>query len=409
MALISRIAATPAGWHSHGLPLRRLYTIFMVLFALFTIGTVLAYRSSPRPENDFFAFNSFSRFLHDQRPAVIYDQDLLRRFQGLPHHKLFAYMYHPGMMLLLWPLADLPYCVGYLLWIGLGLVACCIAIAGTRSGWPLALLVLVAPSTLWTGLCGQSSLLVAALLVGGLMLAPSRPIFSGMLLGLAAYKPQLGLLVPVALLAAERWKVMSSAAATGLGVVLLSTLVFGSDVWPAWFRHLPSIVAISDNHRVDWAPLQTTIGANLAMLGAGKRAGEVAQLAGCGFAVLCVWRCFRPSNAAGRCRRQEHLQIAVLGAATFLATPFAFTYDLPLLTAALLLFVSERRLCEGSFEFYEVFMLIAGLLLPCLVVTGSLQAASGTVILVLLCIILRRLHRVRTGLVPALRPLLRVQ
>ena len=168
-------------------------------------------------------------------------------------------------------------------------------------------------------------------------------------------------------------------------------------------------MAISDIHRVDWAPLQTTIGANLAMLGAGKRAGEVAQLAGCGFAALCVWRCFRPSDGAVCGGGQEYLRIAVLGTATFLATPFAFTYDLPLFTAALLLFVSERRLCQDSFEFHEVLMLIAGLLLPCLVVTGRLQAASSTVTLAVFCVILRRLYRVRASSVPAFTPLLTAQ
>lgn len=400
-------------WHVTGAPLKWLYVVFVAMFALVVVAAVIGYRTHFRPANDYFAFKSFSGFIHSRHPAAIYDQDMLRNFQNLPQHKLFPFMYHPGMMLLLWPLADVPYQLGYALWIGVGLVACCIAVAGTWKGWPLAALVLVAPSTLWTGLCGQSSLLVAALLVGGLAFSPRQPVLGGVLLGLAAYKPQLGLLVPVALIAAGRWRAVLAAAATGLCIILVSTLAFGADVWPAWFHHLSSILEVRTIHRTDWAPLLATVGSNLTMAGVGRRSAELMQFAACAAAMLCVWRCYRDASGtkavligegAGLGDGAERLRIAALGTATFLATPYAFVYDLPLFTAALLLFVDERRRCGGSFQFREVLVLVAALLLPCLVLTGPLQMGSSLVVLALLCTILHRLSSLPINQDPVSRP-----
>lgn len=384
------------GWSVSGRPILSLYVIFMIFFGLLTLAGVLGYRTYPHPPNDFFAFNSFSRFIRQHPPMLIYDQGLLRHFQDLPNHKLFAFMYHPGMMLLLWPLAYLPYDAGYVLWIGVGLAACSIAVAGSRNGWPLALLVLVAPSTLWTSLAGQSSLLVAGLLIGGLLLSPRRPLLAGLLIGLATYKPQLGILVPVALIAAGQWRTMLAAFATTLCIVLLSTLVFGAAVWPAWFHHLSSIVDVRSAHATDWAPVQATVASNLISLGIGGRIAETVQVVTSIVSILCVWNCFRPS---GRQDDQSglRLKVAALGTATFLAAPFAFTYDLPLFTGAVLLFVDERRRAEGTFMFREVLAIVAGMMLPCCVLSNWLHCLSGIVVALMLCTIMHRLRDLRRG------------
>jgi hypothetical protein len=75
-------------------------------------------------------------------------------------------------------------------------------------GWfsPLTAAALVAPTTTITAVAGQAGFLCAALLVGGFRLAAGRPIAAGILFGLATYKPQMGILVPVALISARLWR-----------------------------------------------------------------------------------------------------------------------------------------------------------------------------------------------------------
>lgn len=384
------------GWSASGEPVRRVYIAFAVSFGLLTLAGLVGYRTYPHPANDFFAFNSFSRFIRAYPAPLIYDQDLLRNFQGLPEHKLFAFMYHPGMLLLLWPLAHLPYNTGYVLWIGVGLVACSIAVAGSRESWPPALLVVVAPSTLWTMLCGQSSLLVAALIVGGMRLSPRHPLLAGFLIGLATYKPQLGILVPVALVAAKQWRTLAAAAATASCIVVASTLVFGASIWLAWLHHLPSILAVRSEHRMDWASLLVTVTSNLAMAGVGRQATNLVQLLAAAGSTCCVWRCFR----VWRPHRQDGnalLEVAALGAATFLATPFAFNYDLPLFTASVLLFVEERRSTNGTFLLREMLAIVSALLLPCFILVNWLNGCSSLVVLFVLCTILHRVQVLQTG------------
>ena len=52
---------------------------------------------------------------------------------------------------------------------------------------------------------GQNGFLTAALLGGALLLLDRRPWLAGVLIGLLAYKPQFGVLIPIALLAGRRW------------------------------------------------------------------------------------------------------------------------------------------------------------------------------------------------------------
>ncbi len=353
---------------------------------------ILGYRAYPHDPNDFAAFDSFSRFIKRYPARLIYDQGLLRQFQDLPHHRFFAFMYHPGMMLLLWPLAYLPYEYGYVLWVGIGLIACSFAVAGHRHGWPLAVLLVVAPSTLWTALMGQSSLLVAALLVGGMLLSPRRPLLAGVLLGLATYKPQFGILVPVALIAAGQWRTVASATVTGLCIVMISTLAFGIAVWPAWFDHLSSIVEVRSIHRTEWAPIMATVTSNLVSAGVGRRVADVAQVIACLAGMLLTWQCFRRRPGSQDVEGSFRLKVAALAATTFLVTPFAFYYDLPLFTCSILLFVDERRRANGSFLFREVMAIVAGLMLPCFILSDGLHSCTSIVIAIMLGTILSRLR-----------------
>jgi hypothetical protein len=74
-------------------------------------------------------------------------------------------------------------------------------------GWPMAAcVVMAAPAVMINLVSGQNGAFSAAILAGGLMLLDRRPVLAGLLLGLLCYKPQLAVLVQVALVASGRWR-----------------------------------------------------------------------------------------------------------------------------------------------------------------------------------------------------------
>ena len=66
-----------------------------------------------------------------------------------------------------------------------------------------------------------------------------RPILAGVLLGLLSYKPQFGVMIPLVLIASTRWRAFTSAAATVLVLVIVTTLAFGADIWQAFADSMP--------------------------------------------------------------------------------------------------------------------------------------------------------------------------
>ena len=75
-------------------------------------------------------------------------------------------------------------------------------------------------------------------MIGGLRLAATRPILSGVLFGLLAFKPQLGVLVPIALVAAGLWRTIAAAVATVLVCIVASSLAYGVGLWPLFAHSL---------------------------------------------------------------------------------------------------------------------------------------------------------------------------
>src|ERR1044072_353042 len=81
---------------------------------------------------------------------------------------------------------------------------------------------------------GQNGFLVAALFGAALVTLEQRPVAAGVLFGLLIYKPQFGMLIPLALLASGRWRAIVAAGAT-IAVLALATLAaFGPEVWGAF-------------------------------------------------------------------------------------------------------------------------------------------------------------------------------
>lgn len=109
----------------------------------------------------------------------------------------------------------------------------CLALALRVSGfeWKICLAVLFCPAALMNFNISQNGALIASLLISGLWLADRSPWLAGILIGLVTIKPQLGILVPIYLLAQGNWRSITSASMTFITLVLVSGWMFRPQSW----------------------------------------------------------------------------------------------------------------------------------------------------------------------------------
>ena len=370
-------------WEARGPHARAICASLLLLFAVVTPLFLIEILPLGRP-NDFLAFHSYAQFVRHYPAARIYDYPLLQEFQGTPAWLTYPFLYQPVMLLLVWPLGHLPYALGYVLWVAVGLAGCAIVLGFAERNLAALAALLVAPSTLLVVLNGQSSLIATALLFGAFRLMPRHPLCAGILFGLMIYKPQLGVLVPVALAAAGRWRVIVSAGCTVALVVVASLAVSGPLVWASWWHHLPVIQATVMGKTTEACFWMATVTSNLVAYGLRSQVVHVVQSITALASVVVVWLCMR--------RDSGMLGSAVVAVATFLTTPFPFGYDLVLVTAAIIVVVNERWQSDGIFSFGEMAVLSIGFLLPWCVCSPWMFRCGSLVIAALLYLIVHRIY-----------------
>jgi hypothetical protein len=265
------------------------------------------------------------------KQALIYDHEkfagFLQDFYGQPISTWF--LYPPVWVLMLLPFGLLP--VNAACAIFMVATAAASAFESRRDLWGW-LAVATSPAAVWVVLSGQNCFLYLALVYGGMRLLDKKPVTAGVLLGLLVYKPQIGLLVPLALLAARKWRALAWMIATGTIVVLASLAVFGLDFW---LDYLDMTRHLSDPLILDrWVPrvpiYMVSVFASDRIL---QLPNGVAGAIQFGVAILAagtVWFAFRRHAPSAT-------RTAVLMAATFLASPYGTQYDLILLLPAALM------------------------------------------------------------------------
>ncbi len=296
------------------------FIAYAVLYDWFQLG-------DPRHSGDFFALWSYGHILRTHGATALYDPAQLHALQvglGMAEQDFNPFPYPPAFLLMVWPLGLMPFGLGFVMWTGVTLALFIWACGGR----PLAL---VLPVTTLGIISGQSGFLAGALLLGGFRTL-SRPWLAGALLGLLTYKPQLGVLVPVALLALGAWRVIAAACVTALAVAGMATAAFGTAIWAAWLTALPAYAQFFAAKSIRFE-LMPTVTAGLSMLRVPGM--PYWQLAAFTLLAACVWRAYR----AGPTPRA----LLVLTSATVLATPHAFVYDTPMVAGAALLWAASLR------------------------------------------------------------------
>ncbi|AQS85122.1 MAG: glycosyltransferase family 87 protein [Acetobacter aceti] len=178
--------------------------------------------------------------LHDHL-MVAYNFEAFHHFQtSIVHHdiNLYHYSYPPVTALLSLPFSLFPYPVACVLWQGGGWFAFALVL---RRIFPKhwCLLALAWPAVFVNTLSGQTGCWMAAIMGHALIaLQDGRKIQAGLLFALLVAKPQLGWIVPLALLSGREWKTLFTMAMGSLGLLAMSIMTSGVQPWLAWHERL---------------------------------------------------------------------------------------------------------------------------------------------------------------------------
>jgi arabinofuranan 3-O-arabinosyltransferase len=267
---------------------------------------------------------------------------------------LFGFGYPPTLFFFTYPLGLMPYSIAFPAWIASTLILY-VTTVYLIIPRPVAVIAALTPytSVVYNVLIGQSGFLTAGLVGLSLVSIERRPWLSGIFLGLLAFKPQLGILFPIALLASRNWRALVSATAVSLLLAVGAAIAFGHQGWPLFIH---SLVGQHSSMGEEPRTLVSLLGF-LLTIGVDPRISWVAHLAVAvviAAAVCVVWA--RPLPYA--------LKAAVLCIGSVMVTPYVHTYDLCILSVAVAFLVGDG-LAHGFLRGERGVMLICwfGLLL----------------------------------------------
>jgi hypothetical protein len=302
----------------------------MALTILFVVLAEFVKNAIHPIDRDFISFWGAARLVLEGTPSAAYDRAALHAVQAAAatfDGGEMPFPYPPAFLLLLAPFALLPFPLAMAAWTVATFPAYLIAVRRMfpASGW----LAAAFPPVLVNAVLGQNAFVTAGLFVGGLLVLPKRPFVAGLLLGCLAIKPQLGLLLPVALLASGQWRAIGGAAVSSVGVLLVGAAVFGMAATSSWIAQMPLYMSIARDGLVGWHKLGSVYAA-LRQAGMGADPALLIHGAVALTAAAAVWRVWRAPKADPRAKA------AILAAGTMLASPYLFLYDAMILVVPFL-------------------------------------------------------------------------
>lgn len=332
----------------------RAYAMILALCSLATMGFYF-YLATHVDYSDFLAFWGAGKIALTGDFAAVYDTARQQAVQGTTGFEdTFAFVNPPPLLFAVIPFGALPYPMAWIAWI-----ASTFALwmwVTTRfypHYWPL---ILAYPGALVAASHAQNGLLTGALLVGGVAaISSKRQWVGGALIGALVVKPHLALLTPFWLAAGGRWKAFAAAAISAIGLVLTSWAAFGTETMLAYTTSWSFSAELMQLDRPEfylrmatlYGQLRVHIGSDLAL---GLNAIVSAVM------VAMVWLSWR--RFGGDAQASGALAIA----ATPLASPYLFNYDLAFLILPTLWLAIEAR--QAGYRPWDKAILLALYLAP---------------------------------------------
>jgi alpha-1,2-mannosyltransferase len=333
------------GWMTrHGLTLFSsamlvFYVIFLAVWAWSSHGFTTT--DASRPGLDFSVFWTAAYMMLGGHPLQVYDplvfgNTQLALFGGFAAGHSGPWLYPPAFLLLVTPLALLPYPVAYAMFIGgsaLLFVTATMYFSGLSKALGGAgragLLLVASPCVFVAAIIGQNSLLSAAIATLALRWIDRYPVRAGVCIGLLAMKPQLGLVFPFVLIAARAWRIFAIAALSALLVSAIGALACGVQSLHAFLdgtQALRGTLMEQGSHNF-WFASPSPLAA-LRVNGVPIVSAYVAHLCVAVIAIGAACHVWRNSTDA-------RLRGSILVVSTLIASPYLWHYELAWLGIAL--------------------------------------------------------------------------
>ena len=319
--------------------------MIIVAYVVGAIAIVLASKAMIDPFGkalgyDFITFWAASHLTLLGDPAAAFDAAKIfaaEKFAVAGNQVIYLWHYPPTYQLLTAPLALLPYALSFVVFVGAGIAAYVMALRpllasfGSRES---TLLVLAFPGLFICAMSGQNSVFTAAFFATAILAQERGQIWlAGLALGLLAFKPQFGVLLPVALIAAGQWRLIFTTGVVAVVFCALSALVLGADLWLVFLKDAPLVRQVMEQGFLPWEKMPSAfifffyfgVPASIAYI-----IQAVTALAAAATTAY-VWRKCGPSR----------LSWAVLVSATLLVSPYIFYYEYAVLAVPLFILASD--------------------------------------------------------------------
>ena len=269
---------------------------------------------------------------HGQEKTLLglheYSQAASDRF-GVPLPNCY-WSYPPITLLLYLPFSVPPYFIGLALWtiLGLGALLAAYRSYSRKTSWEWVMLLL-APACIINALSGQNGFWSAALMVGGLLSVRRYPKSAGVAIGLLTFKPQLGLILPFALLAMRAWRTIAVAALTLAILIGASIAVFGTAVWSDyWNLTTPFEMGFLYHFQGMYAAMMLSPFAGLRRIGLPYFDALALQIV---ISIVVIVLTMKGVRKTDDIRRQTFIILSAMP----LVTPYIFNYDMVALSVPL--------------------------------------------------------------------------
>lgn len=265
----------------------------------------------------------YSRTVHHQQSEAITGD---RPLDNLP------FLLPPTFLFVSVTAASFGYLPGMALLTAIGVAATVLPVWRITRRWLAVLLALAAPTTLVNTQLGQLGMIFAGAAVTALLDHRRHPWRSGVALAVLSLKPQLGVGIGLALVAARAWRALAAGVFCSLLAVVVSALVFGLNRWTEFIDSLSQTGMLVE--KAGWA--------NQSAYALLTSEGIPVPLAGVVHLVL-VFAVGMPVLANVRRRGLSEVVIAMVLCMSILISPRSYAYDYQVLVPAAVLLIANRN------------------------------------------------------------------
>lgn len=333
---------------SHSATLPRFILLILAAILVCTVYIIVQFSrcSDCIFAEDFGLFYNAGQLAVSGSLTALYNAELVQGWLQSSVSVFHPFLYPPHSLLLLFILGLAAPACAFIFWysVQIGLVVVSIrssyiqALLHNIPSFTFASLVIFSPFIVISLLAGQVGLLWAVLFAGVMAHRKSSPVLAGLMLALFSFKPQLGFLLPLLLLAEKNWKSLFFAGLATGAMILLSILIWGLGPW----HDYQQIMALSWQVVMRAPDKYMTVSASpymgMRMLGLNSDIALLFQEILSITIVIIIWRLLKKPL-------EERNIMLLLVSATFLVSPYSYIYDsviLALPCIALLAHVSEN-------------------------------------------------------------------